>query len=160
METSSCSKCIKCYIVEALIILGFSENNAEDSAPPSKRPRKRPSVNVTASTVNFTWTSKFYLEGKITQSQIEIGDRATSRVYIGEINGEQVAEKQLKYYSPRLAPSLVKSYELLFNLHHANIVKVLGICPKARLIILEYCEKRLGKLVASYCIHWVICCYI
>ena len=53
----------------------------------------------------------------------------------------------MKCYSPHLAPSLVKSYEPLFNLHHANIVKVLGLCPQAGLIILEYCEKRLGQFV-------------
>ena len=63
------------------------------------------------------------------------------------MNGEQVAVKQLKCYSPRLAPSLIRSYELLFNLQHTNIVRVLGLCPQAGFIVLEYCEKRLGQFV-------------
>ena len=87
------------------------------------------------------------LEGKINQSQVEIVEGTTSRVYIGVISGKQVAVKQLKCYSPHLAPSLVKSYEPLLKLHHANIVKIFGLCPQAGLIILEECERRLGQLV-------------
>ena len=68
-------------------------------------------------------------------------------MYIGDISGKQVAVTQLKCYSPRLAPSLVKSYEPLFKLHHGNIVKIFGLCPQAGLISLEYCEKKLGQLV-------------
>ena len=130
-----------------IIMIGFSESNAKDSAPPSKQPQKRLCVNMTAPTVSFAWTSKFNLEGKINQSQVEIGDGATSRVYTGVTSGKQVAVKQLKCYSSHLAPSLVKSYESLFKLHHANIVKVFGLCPQAGLIILEDCERRLGQLV-------------
>ena len=102
---------------------------------------------MTVAPVNLTWGSKFNLEGKVTQSQVEIGDGATSRVYIGDMNGEQVAVKQLKSYSPHLAPSLIRSHEPLFNLQHANIVKVLGVCPQAGFIVLEYCEKRLGQFI-------------
>lgn len=87
----------------------------------------------------------------------EIGDGATSKVYIGDMNGERVAVKQLKSYSPRLAPTFVKSYEPLFNLHHDNIVKVVGLCPQEGAIVLEYCENALVNL---YCIHWLMCCYI
>ena len=58
-----------------------------------------------------------YHMNKLNQSQVEIGDGATSRVYIGDIwfSGKLVALKQLKCYLPRLAPSLVKSYEPLLN---------------------------------------------
>lgn len=90
--------------------IDFAESDADDDQPRSKRPRKRLSVNVTVPSVNFTWASKFNLEGKVTRSQVEIGDGATSRVYIGDMNGEQVAVKQLKCYSSRLAPSLIRSY--------------------------------------------------
>ena len=45
-------------------------------------------------------------------------------MYIGDINGEQVAVKQLKCYSPCLAPSLIRSYEFLFT----NII-TLGLYP-------------------------------
>ena len=44
-------------------------------------------------------------------------------------------------------PVLVKVYEPLLNLQHGNVVKLLGICPQAGQIVLEYCEKKLGKLV-------------
>ena len=43
-----------------------------------------------------------YVEGKVTKSQNEVGDGASSRVYTGVFNGDTVAVKQLKCYSPRL----------------------------------------------------------
>ena len=95
-----------------ITMIGFSDSNTEDSAPPSKRPRKLLCVNVAAPTGSFAWCSQFNLEGKINQSQVEIGDGTTSRVYIGDISGKQVALKQLNCYSPRLAPSLVKGVTL------------------------------------------------
>ena len=58
---------------------------------------------------------------------------------------ERVAVKQLKSYSPRLAPTFVKAYEPLFNLNHNNIVRVVGLCPQEGAVVLEYCEKRLGE---------------
>ena len=55
-------------------MIGFSDSNAEDSAPPNKRPRKRLCVNVAAPrTGSFAWCSQFNLEWKINQSQEEIG---------------------------------------------------------------------------------------
>ena len=75
---------------------------------------------------------------------MEIGDGATSRVYLGSINGKRVAVKLLKNYSVRFASVLVKTYEPLLKLQHKNVVKLLGICPQAGQIILEYCEKRFG----------------
>jgi len=65
---------------------------------------------------------------------------ATSSVYFGDMDGKQVAVKQLKCYSLRLEPVLVKTYES-FNLQHENVVKVFGMCPQAGQIVLEYCEK-------------------
>ena len=47
---------------------------------------------------------------------MEIGDGGTSRVYLGDIDGNKVAVKQLKCYSSRFAPVLVKVYEPLLNL--------------------------------------------
>ena len=58
---------------------------------------------------------------------------------------ERVAVKQLKSYSPHLAPTFVKAYEPLFNLNHNNIVRVVGLCPQEGAVVLEYCEKRLGE---------------
>ena len=60
---------------------------------------------------------------------MEIGDGGTSRVYLGDIDGNKVAVKQLKCYSACFAPVLVKIYEPLLNLQHENVVKLLGICP-------------------------------
>ena len=45
---------------------------------------------------------------------------------------ESIAVKQLKSYSPRLAPTFVKAYEPLFNLNHNNIMRVVGLCPNRR----------------------------
>jgi len=113
--------------------------------PPSKRSRKRLSVNfATAPNVfKFEWISEWDLDGKLNRSEVEIGDGATSRVYFGDMDSKQVAVKQLKCYSLRLAPVLVKIYEPLFNLWHENVVKVFRICPQAGQIVLECCEKSL-----------------
>ena len=115
-----------------------SSSVANGGPPLSKRPRKRLGVNVITPTFNFQWASNFNLDGKVIRSE-EIGDGATSKVYTGYNNGERVAVKQLKSYSPRLAPTV---YEPLFNLNHNNIVRVVGLCPA---VVLEYCEKRLGE---------------
>ena len=71
-------------------MIGFSDSNAKDSVPPSKQPQKRLCVNMTAPTVSFAWTSKFNLEGKINQSQVEIEHGATTKVYTGDISGKQI----------------------------------------------------------------------
>ena len=47
-----------------------------------------------------TWVSEYNLEGKVTKSQNEVGDGASSRVYTEVFNGDTVAVKQLKCYSP------------------------------------------------------------
>ena len=59
---------------------GFAESKDEDSTTSSKQPQKWFYLNMTAPTVNFVWTSKFNLEGEITQPQIQIGAGAASRV--------------------------------------------------------------------------------
>ena len=102
------------------------------------------SINISLSQTDiFSWASEFNLDGKITvNKQGELGDGASSRVYAGELNDIQIAIKQLKCYSAYLAPSLVKRYERLFTLHHDNVVRVLGMCPWAGQVALEYCEKQ------------------
>ena len=95
----------------------------------------------------YNWVSEYNLEGKVTKSGTELGDGASSRVYLGSWNGTMVAVKELKMYIPRLASSFVKAYEPLFNLSHPNIVQVLGICPQTGLIVLEYCCKSLHDLM-------------
>jgi len=68
------------------------------------------------------WISEFNLEGRIRTSQDEVGDGATSRVYLGAFNGVTVAVKQLKLYTPQLASALIPAYEQLFKLKHDNLV--------------------------------------
>ena len=105
-----------------------------------------------------SWTSEFNLDDKVETSQKEVGDGASSRVYIGRLHGITVAVKQLKCYSPRLASGLIKSYERLFHLRHDNIVQVLRICPRVGCIVMEYCQKlihghtlrTLGDLLLYY----------
>ena len=78
--------------------------------------------NLRLQTLKFNWVSEFNLEGKIVRSQVELGDGASSRVYIGMLNGMQIAVKQLKSYSPRFAaPSIVKRYEKLYTLNHKSL---------------------------------------
>ena len=113
------------YFVNVVGSVG-SSSVADGGPPQSKRPRRRLGVNVTTPTFNFQWKSNFNLDGKVTRSA-EIGDGEASKVYIGDMNGEMVAVKQLKSYSPRLAPTFVKAYEPLFSLHHDNVVRVLGV---------------------------------
>ena len=118
------------------------------SQPPSKKRR----IFTTLPTVTpgpSNWVSEYNLEGKVVKSQNEVGDGASSRVYTGVFNGDTVAVKQLKCYSPRLSSALINSYEWLFHLEHTNIVKVYGICPKAGQVVMEYCE----KIVNSFTIH-------
>ena len=50
------SKCSECYNIQYTLyktIMLFLESNAVDSTPPSKQPRKRLCVNVTAPTGHF-----------------------------------------------------------------------------------------------------------
>ena len=63
------------------------------------------------------------------------GDGGLSPVYKGSLEGKIVAAKQLKFYSPLHASTLIAAYDGTFDLTHYNIVKVLGICPKQRQIV-------------------------
>lgn len=90
---------------------------------------------------DLEWISKFNLDGKVTKSSDEVGDGGSSWVYKGSLEGKIVAVKQLKFYAPHHASTLIEAYDGIFNLAHSNVVKVLGICPKQGQIVLKYCEK-------------------
>ena len=66
--------------------------------PPKKRPRR---INVTLpSHKSFVWESPYNMEGKITVSLTnEVGDGASSTVYVGTLNCREFAVKKLKGYS-------------------------------------------------------------
>ena len=152
MDSGECFSSNTFFIADMAFIYAGPGNKRDDNStfePPRKRSRKRLIVNLTtsASLCSFEWCSVYNLDENINCSKVEIGDGATSRVYLGDIDGKKVAVKQLKCYSARFAPVLVKVYEPLLNLQHENVVKLLGICPQAAQIVLEYCEKKLGKLV-------------
>ena len=106
--------------------------------------RRKISVSVPQQPIPFVWDSPFNKEGKVTVSSTELGDGATSRVYLGEMNGKKVAVKKLKAYSSQYAPALINAYENSFHLQHPKVVKTLGLCPNTGSIILELCEKMLG----------------
>ena len=96
-------------------------------------------------TLKYNWVSEFNLEGKIiVHLHKELGDGASSRVYIGMLNGMKIAVKQLKSYSSCSVCTI--HCEKLFTLNHNNIVKVLGVCPQASQVILEYCEKHVDDI--------------
>ena len=59
------------------------------------------------------WISEYKLDGSVeisTESDSEIGDGTSSRVYCGYYNGEAVAVKQLKCYQPRFSMADHKSH--------------------------------------------------
>jgi len=112
--------------------------------PASKKRRlsitlPQPTAEETAGVIG--WKSRYNLEARVKNYNIEVGDGATSRVYKGNLDGKAVAVKKLKHYSPRFSSTLIKCYQPTFHLEHENLVKVLGICPKSGLIVMEYCEK-------------------
>ena len=89
------------------------------------------------------------MEGKITVSLTnEVGDGASSRVYVGTMNCREFAVKKLKGYSYSQASSLVKSYEQYLHMHdHPKVAKIYGLCPQSGYVIMELCEKKLGDEV-------------
>ena len=125
------------------------------------RKKRRLGVNLPSLAQRDNWISDFNLEGRIKTSQSEVGDGATSRVYMGKLDGVTIAVKQLKCYSPRLAPALIQAYDQLFKLKHDNNVQVYGICPSSGQIIMEYCHRvldnctlrTLGDLLLHYGSH-------
>ena len=78
--------------------------------PPKKRPKR---INVTLpSHKPFVWESPYNMGEKITVSLTnEVGDGASSRVYVGTMNCREIAVKKLKGYSHSQANSFVKSYK-------------------------------------------------
>ena len=140
------------------IILCFEivEDSRSGGVPVTKKRRLAFTLPTIAPQEN--WSSEFNLDGKVETSQIEVGDGASSRVYVGSLHGMTVAVKQLKCYSPRLASCLIKAYEHVFHLRHDNLVRVFGICPKVGYIVMEYCQKvidghtlrTLGDLLLYY----------
>jgi len=91
------------------------------------------------------------MEGKVAVSltnDAEVGDGASSRVYVGKMNCTDVAVKKLKGYSHSQASSFVKSYEKFLHMqNHPKIAKIYGLCPQSGYIIMELCEKNLGDEV-------------
>lgn len=117
--------------------------------PSSKRRRIRVPLPKVS---NFVWNSSFNMEGKIVISNEELGDGATSRVYVGTIENQRLAVKRLKGYSPNHAQSLVDTYEKFLQMSHPKVVSVLGLCPNSGCIILELCEKT----VHSHTVHTLV----
>ena len=74
-----------------------------------------------------SWTSEFNLDDKVETSQKEVGDGASSRVYIGRLHGMTVAVKQLKCYSPRLASGLIKPMNVCFISDIITLSRCLGL---------------------------------
>ena len=88
----------------------------------------------------FSWNSPFNMEGKISVSTEELGDGATSRVYVGSTpSGNKLAIKHLKGYSVMYARNLVDTYEKFLHMRHPKITSVLGLCLKSGYVVLELC---------------------
>jgi len=119
---------------------------------PTKK-RKRMTIPLPKVT-NFVWSSPFNMEGKlqITNESEELGDGATSRVYVATIDSQKLAVKRLKGYSPHHARALVDTYEKFLQMSHPKVVSVLGLCPNSGYVILELCE----KLIHSYTVRTLV----
>ena len=104
MDSGECFSSNTFFIADMAFIYAGPGNKRDDNTtfePLRKRPRKRLIVNLTmsASLCSFEWCSVYNLDENINCSKVEIGDGATSRVYLGDIDGKKVAVKQLKCYS-------------------------------------------------------------
>ena len=78
--------------------------------PPKKRIRKF-NITVPPPPLTFVWNSPFNKEKEVSISSVELGDGATSRVYLGTMNGKTVAIKKFKSYSCSQGAVFVKAYE-------------------------------------------------
>ena len=77
--------------------------------PPNKRVRK---FNITLSPPRaFVWDSPYNKDKCVTVSSTELGDGASSRVYLGTMDSKTVAVKKLKGYSCNQGAAFVKAYE-------------------------------------------------
>ena len=81
-------------------------------------------------------------KGKVIISSIELGDGATSSVYLGEMDGKMVAVKTLRAHIPHHSHALVDAYANVFHVCHPKVGATLGLCPNSGLVILELCEKK------------------
>ena len=70
---------------------------AEMEAP---KKRRKLSVRIPQQQASFVWDSPFNKKGKVIISSTELGDGATSRVYLGEMDGKMVAVKKLRVHLP------------------------------------------------------------
>ena len=111
--------------------------------PPKKRVRK---FNVILPPPrNFVWDSPYNKEKCVTMSSTELGDGASSRVYLGTMDGKKVAVKKLKGYSYNQGAAFVKAYEKFVSIpQHPKIATMFGLCPNTGCIVLELCEKHIG----------------
>jgi len=111
--------------------------------PPKKRPKK---LNVALPPPRtFTWNSRYNKEKEVSTSSTELGDGASSRVYLGLMDGKKVAVKKLKGYSCAQGASFVKAYEKFLSISHSSkVATMFGLCPNSGCIVLEYCEKQIG----------------
>jgi len=57
-------------------------------------------IPQTPALATFNWVSKYNLEGKVTKGDTELGDEASSRMFLGTWNNTLVAITQLKMYVP------------------------------------------------------------
>ena len=117
---------------------------------PPKKHCKRITPLAPPPVKNFEWESPY---SEVTATSNELGDGASSRVYLIEIKGKPVAVKRLKAYSPHNTAMLVKVYEQFFHLHHPKVISVLGICPKSGFVVLELCEKIIGDHIIENLMH-------
>jgi len=108
------------------------------------RKRRKLAFHPPQQPVPFLWESPHNKEGKVNITTTELGDGATSRVYLGEMSGKMVAVKKLKLYLPQQAPLLIDAYKKSFYMHHPKVVQTLGICPESGWIILELCQMKFG----------------
>ena len=106
--------------------------------------RRKLSINIPQQPAPFVWESPFNKEGKVIISTTELGDGATSRVYLGEMDGKMVAVKKFKVYLSHHASLLVNAYTNAFHVHHPKVCTTLGLCPNSEWVILELCQKTLG----------------
>ena len=111
--------------------------------PPKKRVRK---LNVTLPPPRtFIWDSPYNKEKYVTVSSTELGDGASSRVYLGTMDGKKVAVKKLKCYSCNQGAAFVKAYEKFVSIpRNPKIATMFGLCPNTGCIVLELCEKKIG----------------
>ena len=112
--------------------------------PPKEHIRKF-NITVLPPPLTFVWNSPFNKEKEVSISSAELGDGATSRVYLGTMNDKTVAIKKFKGYSCNQGAVFVKAYEKFASMQsHPKIATLFGLCPNTGFIVLEFCEKQIG----------------